>query len=351
MILGLVFAAFALSALLTARMRDVAIARQLIDVPNSRSSHAVPTPRGGGVSIVVVTLLALLILALTEVLPMRSAYALIGAGGLVAGVGWWDDHGHVPAGWRLLAHLIAAAGALAALGGLPLLSVFGATVHLGWLGHGLGILYLVWLLNLYNFMDGIDGIASIQAVTVSLGAALMYRLAPDTGEAWVGPVLLAAAVCGFLVWNFPRARIFLGDAGSGFLGITLGILSLIGAAISPELFWAWVILLGAFVIDATVTVIRRLFRGERVHEAHRSHAYQRAAQRLGSHVPVSLAFGGINLLWLLPVACMVVLGRLDGMVGVIVAYVPLVWFALRQGAGAVEAREAANADRPPLNSS
>jgi Fuc2NAc and GlcNAc transferase len=317
------------------------LSRELVDLPNSRSSHHVPTPRGGGVAVVVVVLAALPLLAWRGMLPVLSLWAMLGAGLLVAGIGWLDDHGHVAARWRLLAHFAAAAWALAWLGGLPPLPVMGATIDLGWFGHGLAALYLVWLLNLYNFMDGIDGIAGIEAVTVCLGGVALYILSSATDGAWLVPVLVAATVGGFLAWNFPRARIFMGDAGSGFVGIMLGLLSLEAAAVAAELFWGWVILLGAFVVDATVTLVRRLLRGERVYEAHRSHAYQHAARRLGSHVPVSLAFGSVNLFWLLPVAALVALGWMDGFVGVVVAYSPLIWLALRWGAGDAEEMELA----------
>jgi Fuc2NAc and GlcNAc transferase len=121
--------------------------------------------------------------------------------------------------------------------------------------------YLVWLLNLYNFMDGIDGLACIEAITVCLGGALVYVLAVPRGEGWMVPVLLLSAVTGFLVWNFPRARIFMGDAGSGFLGLSIGVLSIQNSWAAPELFWSWVILLGTFIVDATVTLIRRIMRG------------------------------------------------------------------------------------------
>jgi Fuc2NAc and GlcNAc transferase len=192
------------------------------------------------------------------------------------------------------------------------------------------VIYLVWLLNLYNFMDGIDGIAGMEALTVCLCGAVLYILCLPEGNDWVVPLLMAGAVAGFLVWNFPRARIFMGDAGSGFIGIMLGAMSVYAGYVSPELFWAWLILLGAFIVDATVTLVRRGLRGEKVYEAHRSHAYQHAARKAGSHIPVTLAFAGINLLWLFPLAVLVTLGRLDGFAGLVIAYVPLVvgamWF-------------------------
>jgi Fuc2NAc and GlcNAc transferase len=216
--------------------------------------------------------------------------------------------------------------------------LFGHTLAAGWFADVLVALYLVWLLNLYNFMDGIDGIAGVEAVSVSLGAAVLVYLATDSSSAVdiSLPLLLAGAVAGFLVWNFPPARIFMGDAGSGFLGITIGILSLHAGALAPPLLWSWLILLGVFVVDATFTLLRRLLRGERVYQAHRSHAYQRAARRCGRHLPVTLAVAAINMFWLLPVAACVATGRLDGAAGLLIAYAPLVGAAARLGAGLPE---------------
>jgi Fuc2NAc and GlcNAc transferase len=327
------------SVVLTGALRRYALARSLMDIPNARSSHRVPTPRGGGVAIVVSFVLALPVFALIGVLDRSAAAALLGAGAWVAAVGFLDDHGHIAARWRLLAHFAAAAWALAWLGGTPPLALFGTTVDLGWAGFALALLYLVWLLNLYNFMDGIDGIAGVEAICVGLGGALLYALCGRPEFAPV-PLTLAAAAAGFLYWNFPPAKIFMGDAGSGFLGIVIGVLSLQAGWIAPELFWSWVILLGVFVVDATWTLLRRLLRGERVYEAHRSHAYQYASREFARHLPVTLAVGAINLAWLLPIALWVGLGGLDGLLGVAIAYAPLVGLALRFRAGEAEVREA-----------
>jgi len=149
-------------------------------------------------------------------------------------------------------------------------------------------------------------------------------------------VLLATTVAGFLFWNFPPARIFMGDAGSGFLGIVLGLLALQAGWINPLLFWGWLILLGVFVVDATFTLTRRLVRGERVYEAHRSHAYQYASRQHGSHLPVSLSVAAINLLWLLPVAAAVVIMKADGLLGTLIAYAPLTLLAVKYRAGGRE---------------
>lgn len=344
-VLGVLAFSALLAWLLTAVLRRYALSRSVLDIPNARSSHTVPTPRGGGVAIVVSFLGGLI--ALTEFgsdAPPTVFWALLGAGAGVALLGFLDDHGHIAARWRLLGHFLAAFWALYWLGGLPALSFFGLTVNFGLVGYGLAALYLVWLLNLYNFMDGIDGIASIEAVCVCLGGALCFWVVVDKATvlesgALAGlylPLLLAMAAAGFLVWNFPPAKIFMGDAGSGFLGVVLGILSIHASWYDPTLLWCWLILLGVFVVDATLTLFRRLLRGEKVYEAHRSHAYQFATRQYGRHLPVTVAVAGLNLLWLLPIAVFVAKGLLSGPIGLLLAYIPLLCIALRYRAGLQE---------------
>jgi len=328
-----------ISLLLTSALRRYALSKSLIDVPNARSSHTVPTPRGGGVAIVLSFLLLVPLLSIFSLLPWASAWGLIGAGAGVAVLGFLDDHGHIAARWRLLGHFSAAVWALFWLGGIPPLTIMGVVFDMGWIGGLLSLFYLVWMLNLYNFMDGIDGLASVEAIAVCLSASLIYALMGFSSLAWA-PLLLSFTVAGFLYWNFPPAKIFMGDAGSGFLGVTLGILSLQAAWASPALLWVWVILMGVFVVDATFTLVRRLVRGDKVYEAHRSHAYQYASRQFGRHLPVTLTVGLVNVVWLLPVALCVALLGLDGFVGVIIAYIPLVMLAWKFQAGAVEKSEA-----------
>jgi Fuc2NAc and GlcNAc transferase len=324
-----------LSFALTHVLRRYALHKSLLDIPNGRSSHTIPTPRGGGVAIVISYLAATVWMLYADLMSRDLFLAMFGAGGLIAALGFLDDHGHIAARWRLLGHFAAAAWGLFWLGGLPAISFFGATLQASWIVNVLAAFYLVWLLNLYNFMDGIDGIASVEAISVCLGAAVIYALSGLIGLVWL-PLLLACAVAGFLFWNFPPAKIFMGDAGSGFLGIMLGCLSLQAAWISSQLLWVWLILLGVFIVDATVTLIRRLVRGDKVYEAHRSHAYQFASRRFGKHLPVTSAVGVINLCWLLPVALCVARFGLDGALGVIIAYIPLLVLAFAFKAGALE---------------
>ena len=341
----LLLAGAALSFVITGAVRRYALAAQLIDIPNTRSSHTVPTPRGGGIGIVVAFSLLLAWLGWRGDIGLPLLAALLGSGLVVALVGLLDDHGHVDSRLRLLSHVGAAVWALAWLGGLPPFPVFGAVVDLGRGTQALAVLYLVGALNFFNFMDGIDGIASLEAITVALGGALLWWLTTGTAL-WVVPALFAACVAGFLLWNFPPAKIFMGDAGSGFIGIVLGVVSIASAIESPPLFWSWFILLGCFIVDATVTLVRRVRRGARFDEAHRSHAYQYAARRHGAHRPVALAYAAITLLWLLPLAAGVALGRLDGVLGVVIGYAPLVWLSFRYKAGARELQDADVHDNP-----
>lgn len=318
---------------LTGMLRRYAILKSLIDIPNERSSHTVPTPRGGGVAFVVVFLPALFFLHRVGLLATGLLLALLGSGALVAITGFLDDHAHIAARWRLLMHFIAATWGLYWLGGVPDMVFGGYVIDLGLAGHVLGLFYLVWLLNLYNFMDGIDGIAGIEAVTVSLGGALLIIFGTESSGQFWALVLLAVTVAGFLCWNFPPAKIFMGDAGSGFLGIVFGLFSIQAAWNAPKFFWSWLILLGVFIVDASFTLSRRYFRGEKVYEAHRSHAYQYAARLYNAHKPVSLAVGAINVCWLIPIALWVGIGGLDGFWGFVIAYIPVVLLAFHFKAG------------------
>jgi len=334
---GLLIAVALVSFLLAGLVRRYALARGALDHPNERSSHLTPTPRGGGIAFVTAFLVGLAVAAALLPLERGPVYAMVIAGLLVGFTGMRDDFHGLGVGARLLVQFTAAVAAFWVLSGGEPASLFGTSAGATWLFAAAGVFLLVWLVNLYNFMDGIDGIAAIEAITVGLGMTLVYLLDPRTGEAWLMPALLAAGVAGFLPWNFPGARLFMGDVGSGFLGMVLGILALQGMMMDLGLLWAWLILLGVFIVDASLTLIRRLLAGENVFRAHRGHAYQVAARRYGSHVPVSLAVGAINLLWLLPLAAWVARGGLAGPVGLLIAWTPLVALAVWFRADRVQA--------------
>lgn len=317
---------------LTAAVLRYAQSTNLVDVPNERSSHARPTPRGGGVAIVAVFLVVVAACGLLSQVSAALTLALLGAGVLVAVLGFLDDRHGLPARVRFTGHAAAAAWVLAWLPAIPPVPVLGMRLDLGILGIALSALFLLWMINLFNFMDGIDGIASVEAITCALSGAVVWAIAGQGGD-WVLALLFAGCVAGFLIWNFPPAKIFMGDAGSGFLGLVVATLALWCGQGNPALFWSWFILVGCFMVDATTTLVRRVRRGERFFEAHRAHAYQYASRRHGRHLPVTLACGAINLLWLLPLALLVAVGRLDGVLGVALAYAPLLWLAFHYRAG------------------
>jgi Fuc2NAc and GlcNAc transferase len=315
-----------------------AVRRDLLDHPNERSSHTVATPRGGGVAIVLSFFGMVLCLYFFGSASDSLIYSLLLGGGLVAAISYWDDHGHISAKWRILVHFVAAGLCVAWSGGIAVLNLGFAQLEMGWVGYAVAAVFLVWLLNLYNFMDGIDGIAGVEAITVSLGAAAITMLSQlEPNDAHSALLLLEfalpAATLGFLLWNWPPAKIFMGDIGSGFLGYVLGVFALFSIHYGLLSLWSWLILLGVFIVDATITLMRRILRGERWYEAHRSHAYQHAAQKWKSHKKVVLAVLGINILWLYPLAWVASRYPDFGFFSMAVAMLPLVAISLLLNAG------------------
>jgi Fuc2NAc and GlcNAc transferase len=293
MLFLLFIVAFSFAAVLTYVVKRYAMTRSILDHPNARSLHDLPTPRGGGLAIAATFLLGAVMLSIVGLIPVRLVVALAG-GGLVTVVGWLDDRGGISAKIRFAAHTAAAVWALAWLGGLPPLAFGDHVLRLGWIGNLVAVLGIIWWINLYNFMDGIDGLAGSQAVTVAGAVALLMMI--QTQSSWaILPVLLSAAAAGFLVFNWPPARIFMGDAGSGFLGFTFAVLAIGSelATVLPAIYW--VLLSGVFILDSTLTLARRFLHGETWYEAHRSHAYQRFVVMGHSHKRVTSAVIALNL--------------------------------------------------------
>jgi len=249
-----------------------AIKRQLLDLPGSRRSHTISTPRGGGVGIVAAVLLACLMVALLY--PAATVAVSVFAAGLlmVAGIGWWDDHRSLPALPRLVVHLLAATmlGALVWTGSGSLLKALFCT------------LLAVSLINIWNFMDGINGLAACQAVLVAVGAAVLlpfpYALAG---------LVVAAACLGFLPFNFPNARVFMGDVGSGALGYVMAGLLALGLGVTEVATPLWLMLPAVFLVDAGFTLLMRMLKGERWMQPHTQHLYQRLVKRERSHLFVT----------------------------------------------------------------
>lgn len=272
--------AFVASWFFVGRFRVYALTKGLLDNPNARSSHTLATPRGGGLVFVLLWLVAGAGSVLLGVWSFPQALAFLPGALLLAGVGYWDDHHDLPARWRALVHFGMAGGSVMALGGVDAVGLGVTDLPLGWLGAGLAVFAVVWSINLFNFMDGTDGIAGVEVLFVlGVGGFFLWQAggAALAIPAWV----LAAAVAGFLLWNWPRARIFMGDVGSSVLGLLIAVFALAGEVWFDVPVVLWVILYGVFWFDATVTLARRVMAGERWYAAHRSHAYQRLHRPLG----------------------------------------------------------------------
>lgn len=293
---GLTFVALALSYFGITGLRCWAEQHQILDIPNERSSHTRPTPRGGGLAIVVVTLGGWLLCALLN--PAVSWSALLAytmGAALIAVTSWLDDLHPLPNRLRFAAQSLGAILALWGFGywhiaNVPLLG----QLHLGWLGLPVTFLWIVGLTNVYNFMDGIDGIAGGQAVVAGFGWALLGWLSSQPLVGTLG-LLLAASSLGFLGHNWPPACIFMGDVGSAFLGYSFAILPVIAAQTEPALALTGVLLLWPFLFDTMFTFLRRLRRRENIFVAHRSHLYQRLVIAGATHRSVTLGYIGLAL--------------------------------------------------------
>jgi UDP-N-acetylmuramyl pentapeptide phosphotransferase/UDP-N-acetylglucosamine-1-phosphate transferase len=254
----------------------------VLDRPNRRSSHAAPVPRGGGIAVIAAIAAAWVVFYAGGVLASASLVVAAGMIGLAA-VSWVDDLRSLPPALRLLAQFAAVAAGFWAL---PAGAVFQGLLPAGLDAVAAALLW-VWFVNLFNFMDGIDGIDGSEAVAIGLGLVLIAGLGigRDPGIAALGAVIAAAAL-GFLVWNWAPAKIFLGDVGSIPLGYVLGFLLL---ELARRGWWKAALILPLyFLADASLTLLRRLLRGERIWEAHREHFYQRAVQRGLGHDAVVL---------------------------------------------------------------
>ncbi|MEW6996613.1 glycosyltransferase family 4 protein [Colwelliaceae bacterium BS250] len=322
------------SFLCTLCIKKYALKNNVIDIPNERSSHSTPTPRGGGLSVVITFLVSLAVCIYIQGFDLFVGISLFVGGALVAFIGFIDDHGHVDAKWRLLIHSIASFCVVYSVNGLPVLDIFGVEFDFGVFGYFLSVVAIIWILNLFNFMDGIDGIAGVEAITCTFFAGLFLSFISPESSLVTMLWLLTASVSGFLLLNFPPAKIFMGDAGSGFLGFMLAVFALVSSTIDQSMLWVWLILLGVFIVDATFTMVRRFARGEKIYEAHCSHAYQFASRKYSSHLKVTLSVLIINVFWLAPMAYLVINETLNGASALCISYIPLIGLAIKYSAGA-----------------
>jgi Fuc2NAc and GlcNAc transferase len=307
----------------------------LVQTPNARSSHHQPTATGGGLGIVMGGTIAVVFVAFHAIWP---AVLVLAASLAVAAIGLRDDIKPIRWVWRLGAQTLLIAVVL--IGGIPLdllQAAIGAPLPAAVLALLVLVGGVIWV-NFYNFMDGIDGLAASEAVFLLLAAAgLTYLMVPGVSDLpvfwWL--IALAAATLGFLILNWPPAKIFMGDAGSTYLGFVIGFLALVTIALGWLTLWQWLVLVAVFMVDAGVTILRRALRRERIFEAHRRHAYQHLSRRW-SHRTVTLGVIAIDLAWLLPLAAWAGGMQQWGWAIAIAAYLPLIALALYAGAGGPE---------------
>ncbi len=328
--------AFVLSAVVAVILTRFTLRLKSLDMPNERSSHTDPTPRGGGIAIVGTCTIGIVLARFTGHLDSALAIVLLVGGLIVAAVGFVDDVRGVPTRIRLIVHFGVALLALTVVEGTSTLQIGERSVQLGGAWYVIVVLGVIWTMNLFNFMDGIDGIAASEAVFVALSGALISILLAIGAGVSVFAAILAGASLGFLRWNWQPAKVFMGDVGSCYIGYVLAVLVLASANQHSVAIWVWLVLGGGFFIDATITLIRRLTRGERVYNAHREHAYQWQARRFCSHATVTSAFTAINVLWLLPAAILCAFQPERAIYIAGSAFLPLIVLAIASGAGRAE---------------
>jgi len=333
---GSLTVSFCITVLLTWGLIRVSISRHWFDRPVDRSAHKRPMPSGGGIAMTVVFLVTLLFYNGRGMVDATTLMLFAGCLPLAL-VGYIDDLRGLSIRWRLAAQLASALWVIYWVGDLPAIQFGGLRLENSPLINLLAVVSFVWLLNLFNFMDGIDGLAASEAVIVMLVSCLLATLGGETRELPVASLAIAVTL-GFLFWNWPPAKIFMGDAGSNFLAYLIGALALTGIANGGSTPWVWLLLLGVFVVDSTYTLAYRLIDRQTWYQGHSNHGYQHAARRAGSHRRVTVGVITITLLWLAPLGGVATVKPEAGFYLAVIGLMPLLYLArrLRAGTPAVE---------------
>jgi UDP-N-acetylmuramyl pentapeptide phosphotransferase/UDP-N-acetylglucosamine-1-phosphate transferase len=278
---------FFISLILTFIIRRTALNHKILDIPNERSSHISPVPRGGGLAIVIIWYIGISVLYYLKYIESSLYFALL-SGILLAIISLIDDLISLKPVIRLSAQMITAIASFVFLKGINPVSIPGIEINSLIILSPLVIIGIVWFINLYNFLDGIDGYASLEAITI---AASMFIF---TGS--LINIILIACILGFLYWNWPKAKIFMGDIGSTQLGFILIVLGIYFHNKSELSIINWIMLTSLFWFDATLTLFRRWRNNEKLSFAHRKHVYQRAVQSGLSHQKTIVLSIGINVI-------------------------------------------------------
>ena len=325
------FFVFFLAYYITSYVRNYSLRNNVIDIPNDRSSHEIPTPTGGGLSISISILLSVLLFSGGANNVSTLTLGLGPAALVIAVVGWLDIHREVSTLARAIIYLLASVWAVLILGGLDSVSIGISRIELAWMGSILAIISLSWLINLYNFMDGTDGLAGIQAISTGLFGGIFFLY---SGE------LVAATIClailfsssGFLMWNWASAKIFMGDVGSCTLGFSFGVLAIYGELSGSVPIYIWMILLSVFVSDATYTLVKRILCKETWYRAHNTHAYQRLVQMGTGHDSVAAYAFYTNTIVLGPLAFFVLEKPEYALIALSIVYFVLavIWWSIHK---------------------
>lgn len=328
----------------TGYMRCLALKKQWLDIPSSRSSHTEITPRGGGVAIVAAFIVFSAFQFYVNALLVPVKLGLLVVPLIIAAVGFADDLYHLSAKKRLFFYTLSSVMAIGLLEPIRLVVLFSVLPDSVYLGAIFTLFYLLWSTNLFNFMDGIDGIAGIEAVSVLGLMSILMLIVPGYYDAFGFSLQLFVAIStlGFLIWNWPPAKIFMGDAGSAFLGFFIATLSLYLVSVVDFPIWSIWILYGVFIVDATYTLLQRFLRKDVVHEAHCRHAYQKLSKAYNSHKKVTVGVLLINLFWLFPWAYLAILNPAWGWLYCGLAYCPLVVICIYTKAGQPDNRASLN---------
>ena len=308
----------------------------VVQDPNERSSHHVPTPSGGGIGIVLGGTLG----AAYAIWSMPGSAFVVAMLAFVMGiVGFIDDRQHIAPAVRLFVQLLLVAAMIWALQPVGLAESIGLPIPVELAVIAIVFAVVYWV-NLFNFMDGIDGLAASQAVFL-IAAFTFLTFEGSWAELsaldfWM--LAVGAATLGFLVLNWPPARIFMGDVGSTYLGFMLAFAGLSAVGMGRLHIVQGLILIALFLTDATITLVRRALRGEPVMQAHRLHAYQHLSRRWQNHLPVTLLYVAIDVFWLLPLAWYAGERPAAGPLALAAAYVPIALLLLVAGAGRREAK-------------
>jgi len=308
--------------------KKIAIQKEIISNLNYRTLHEVPTPRGGGIVFSLIFSFTIFVLWYGDEISDQVFY-MFGLGGFVATLfGFIDDVKNIKAKIKLAIQLFLGGWAVYWLeyGNLPLLeSIPFLIVTL------VALFFMVWMMNAYNFMDGIDGMAASGAIFISLTLATVLFLTEGSVEIITIFILIAATVSGFMFFNWPPATIFMGDAGSVFLGYIFGSLLLFTVLKNDISIWSWITVFGYFFADTTVTQIMRVILVKKWYLAHRSHAYQNLARITGSHLKVTGAVILYNIIWIFPLVVWSVLQPEMEVVAAILAVAPAMIVTYKYG--------------------